>query len=284
MSGFSSLVRDGTNAVSRASDCAYRRSTSGSGRNDSKATTVCRRVRSVVVALGSTPALYAVEALAFGWRNGVLAHNAASPRCRRCRHAFVASALSRACAWRDARHDRRRSCACGSRGGSDGNGRRRCDRLLRDRMVEEIATMARETGARDRPSAVLGRASWRRCGASSGIDSCRPTMTREAYDNRPLPIGNGQTISQPYIVALTTDLLDVERTASRARDRHRLGLPGRGARRARRARRTRSRSSSRSARDARRRGSRRSATRTSTCGIGDGYAGWPERAPFDRSW
>ncbi len=30
-----------------------------------------------------------------------------------------------------------------------------------------------------------------------------------AYENRPLPIGYGQTISQPYIVALMTDLLDV---------------------------------------------------------------------------
>ncbi len=29
-----------------------------------------------------------------------------------------------------------------------------------------------------------------------------------AYRNRPLPIGYGQTISQPYIVALMTDLLD----------------------------------------------------------------------------
>lgn len=28
-----------------------------------------------------------------------------------------------------------------------------------------------------------------------------------AYENRPLPIGRGQTISQPYIVALMTDLL-----------------------------------------------------------------------------
>ena len=30
----------------------------------------------------------------------------------------------------------------------------------------------------------------------------------EAYENRPLPIGFGQTISQPYIVALMTDLLE----------------------------------------------------------------------------
>ena len=31
---------------------------------------------------------------------------------------------------------------------------------------------------------------------------------RHAYANRPLPIGHGQTISQPYIVALMTDLVE----------------------------------------------------------------------------
>ena len=30
-----------------------------------------------------------------------------------------------------------------------------------------------------------------------------------SYENRPLPIGYGQTISQPYIVALMTDLLEI---------------------------------------------------------------------------
>ena len=34
--------------------------------------------------------------------------------------------------------------------------------------------------------------------------------TRRAYADRPLPIGYGQTISQPYIVALMTDLLEVD--------------------------------------------------------------------------
>jgi protein-L-isoaspartate(D-aspartate) O-methyltransferase len=34
-----------------------------------------------------------------------------------------------------------------------------------------------------------------------------------AYDNRPLPVGHGQTISQPYIVALMTDLLEVDADA-----------------------------------------------------------------------
>jgi protein-L-isoaspartate(D-aspartate) O-methyltransferase len=33
-------------------------------------------------------------------------------------------------------------------------------------------------------------------------------MQRDAYANRPLPIGYGQTISQPFIVALMTELLD----------------------------------------------------------------------------
>ena len=31
---------------------------------------------------------------------------------------------------------------------------------------------------------------------------------RFAYENRPLPIGYGQTISQPYIVALMTELIE----------------------------------------------------------------------------
>ena len=34
-------------------------------------------------------------------------------------------------------------------------------------------------------------------------------VRRHAYEDRPLPIGYGQTISQPYIVALMTDLLAV---------------------------------------------------------------------------
>jgi len=33
-----------------------------------------------------------------------------------------------------------------------------------------------------------------------------------AYENRPLPIGYGQTISQPYIVAIMTDLLKLKKT------------------------------------------------------------------------
>ncbi len=37
-----------------------------------------------------------------------------------------------------------------------------------------------------------------------------PSKQSSAYQNRPLPIGHGQTISQPYIVALMTDLVDLD--------------------------------------------------------------------------
>jgi protein-L-isoaspartate(D-aspartate) O-methyltransferase len=37
-----------------------------------------------------------------------------------------------------------------------------------------------------------------------------PAERRYAYENRPLPIGYGQTISQPYIVAIMTNLLELE--------------------------------------------------------------------------
>lgn len=37
-----------------------------------------------------------------------------------------------------------------------------------------------------------------------------PDQRSYAYDDRPLPIGSGQTISQPYIVALMTSLLNLQ--------------------------------------------------------------------------
>jgi protein-L-isoaspartate(D-aspartate) O-methyltransferase len=101
----------------------------------------------------------------------------------------------------------------------------------------------------------------------------------QAYENHPLPIGEGQTISQPYIVALMTDLLEpdpgdvvlevgtgsgyqaamlaelVQRVysieiidslaATAAQTLERLGY------------------------------------QNVTTKVGDGYRGWPEHAPFD---
>lgn len=37
-----------------------------------------------------------------------------------------------------------------------------------------------------------------------------PGSERATYENRPLPIGHGQTISQPFIVALMTEMLDLQ--------------------------------------------------------------------------
>jgi len=37
-----------------------------------------------------------------------------------------------------------------------------------------------------------------------------PSIRHEAYDDAALPAGHGQTISQPFIVALMTDLLDLQ--------------------------------------------------------------------------
>jgi protein-L-isoaspartate(D-aspartate) O-methyltransferase len=37
-----------------------------------------------------------------------------------------------------------------------------------------------------------------------------PRLTSQAYSDHPLPIAEGQTISQPYIVALMTQILDVQ--------------------------------------------------------------------------
>jgi protein-L-isoaspartate(D-aspartate) O-methyltransferase len=75
------------------------------------------------------------------------------------------------------------------------------------RMVAEIAAMARETGVEtgrprfgDAVMAAIGKVPRHRF-----VPFVQQIF---AYDNRPLPIGEGQTISQPYIVALMTDLLD----------------------------------------------------------------------------
>jgi protein-L-isoaspartate(D-aspartate) O-methyltransferase len=100
-----------------------------------------------------------------------------------------------------------------------------------------------------------------------------------AYENRPLPIGDGQTISQPFIVALMTDLLkprpdhvvlevgtgsgyQAAVLAGLVKRIHSIEIVAPLARQA--------------------------AERLRTLGYanvvvrhGDGYAGWPEHAPFD---
>src|SRR5207247_3531366 len=81
----------------------------------------------------------------------------------------------------------------------------------RARMVAEIAARARDTGAETgRPR--FGDAVMVAMGKVPRHRFVPALQDIFAYDNRPLPIGEGQTISQPYIVALMTDLLDPKST------------------------------------------------------------------------
>jgi len=102
---------------------------------------------------------------------------------------------------------------------------------------------------------------------------------RYAYENRPLPIGARQTISQPYIVALMTDLAEVTKNdtvlevgtgsgyqaavlselAGRVYTIEIVEMLGR-----------------RAANTLERLGYNNVTVR-----VGDGYAGWPDQAPFD---
>lgn len=79
------------------------------------------------------------------------------------------------------------------------------------RLLEEIQSEARET------------ANWtgRECFSDRVMAAMAKVPRHEfvplverafAYANRPLSIGHGQTISQPYIVAAMTDLLDIDKT------------------------------------------------------------------------
>lgn len=78
---------------------------------------------------------------------------------------------------------------------------------LRAALVEEIrrdfALTAEETGRAELSERVAG--ALLRVPRHEFV----PVARRDrAYDNAPLPIGHGQTISQPYIVALMTELVD----------------------------------------------------------------------------
>ena len=105
-------------------------------------------------------------------------------------------------------------------------------------------------------------------------------LRAQAYEDGPLPIGSGQTISQPYIVAYMTEALGVAPShkvlevgtgsgyqaavlSELVRDVYTIEIIPELARRAE--------------------GVLRELTRNNVhIRAGDGYAGWPEQAPFDR--
>ena len=145
-------------------------------------------------------------------------------------------------------------------------------------MVAEVEAMyaetRSETGLRAMSPAVR-----RALGKVERHRLVPPGEAARAYRNHPLPIGGGQTISQPYIVALSTDLLGVDAKStvleigtgsgyqaavlaeivSRVHSIEIIASLGNEARK-----------------------------RLEELGygnievrIGDGYKGWPEKAPFD---
>jgi protein-L-isoaspartate(D-aspartate) O-methyltransferase len=106
-----------------------------------------------------------------------------------------------------------------------------------------------------------------------------PRLVSQAYGNYPLPIGHGQTISQPYIVALMTDLLGAD---SRARVLE-IGT-GSGYQAAILAEVAGEVFSIEIVEPLAREAEARLARlgyRNIVTRVGDGYAGWPEQAPFD---
>ncbi len=83
--------------------------------------------------------------------------------------------------------------------------------LRRARMVKEIAALTADSGTETGRHAIDARV----MAAMEQVPRHKfvpPEQEHNAYENRPLPIGYGQTISQPYIVALMTDLMMVKPT------------------------------------------------------------------------
>jgi protein-L-isoaspartate(D-aspartate) O-methyltransferase len=80
--------------------------------------------------------------------------------------------------------------------------------VARNKMVAEIRDMTREVGFETGRWSLDARV----LEAMSRVPRHKfvsANLADAAYENRPLPIGYGQTISQPFIVALMTDLMKV---------------------------------------------------------------------------
>jgi protein-L-isoaspartate(D-aspartate) O-methyltransferase len=81
-------------------------------------------------------------------------------------------------------------------------------RSAREEMVREIEADVRRTRERIGKTALDPRV-MEAMARVPRHEFVPESQKSHAYENRPLPIGYGQTISQPYIVALMTDLLGV---------------------------------------------------------------------------
>lgn len=96
--------------------------------------------------------------------------------------------------------------------GNSSTGEKEKVKRAREKMVQEIELDVRRTAA------YIGQSQLKEevltvMGEVPRHEFVPPGARGAAYANRPLPIGYGQTISQPYIVALMTDLLAVSEEA-----------------------------------------------------------------------
>lgn len=80
-----------------------------------------------------------------------------------------------------------------------------------DQMIEEIEATTKELASYTKVSKI----------SEEVIDALRMVdrakfvpkkLSKDAFENTPLPIGHGQTISQPFIVALMTEVLDIQKS------------------------------------------------------------------------
>lgn len=150
--------------------------------------------------------------------------------------------------------------------------------VRRERMIAEIEQLVRETRRETGRETLDARV----IAALRKVERHRfvpPGFAAQAYDNRPLAIGAGQTISQPYIVALMTDLLNVA-----PGDKVLEVGTGSGYQAAVLAEIVRAVLSIEIVESLGREAARALAAagyRNVQTRIGDGYAGWPDEAPFD---
>jgi protein-L-isoaspartate(D-aspartate) O-methyltransferase len=149
---------------------------------------------------------------------------------------------------------------------------------LRDRMVSEVQAMYAETRG-ETGLAAMSPAVRAALGKVERHRLVPPAQASAAYRNHPLPIGSGQTISQPYIVALSTDLLQVDSSSVVLE----VGT-GSGYQAAVLAEVVKQVYSIELIESL----GRTAAARLAELGythvevrVGDGYQGWPEKAPFD---
>jgi protein-L-isoaspartate(D-aspartate) O-methyltransferase len=147
----------------------------------------------------------------------------------------------------------------------------------RELMVLTVANMAETAGLRSRRIDPAVLRAMREVPRHLFVPEA---ARRFAYENRPLPIGHEQTISQPYIVALMTDLLKVRPGDTVLEvgtgSGYQAAILARLVRRVHTVEIVEPLAAQAKARLARL-GYANVEVRS-----GDGYAGWPEWAPFDR--